>query len=151
MKSDYLKYWRVIRYYVQAQYGVSTAELEMLLFLYSEGYFSRAKFDEFNKLISWDIKRFEKMFKNGWIVHFREPKRNIKALYELSYKSKRMIDTIYKKLNGEEIPISKEHSSLFARNVKYTDKLYRDMIMKMREATRQQQYHAPESPSSALD
>jgi hypothetical protein len=149
MKSDYLKYWRVIRYYVKAQYGLTTAELEMLLFLYSEGYFDKAKFNDFNQIISWDDKRFSKMLSEGWITYFRQPKRNIKAIYELSYKSKRMIDTIYKKLEGEELSISEEHSPLFKRRVKYTDKVYRNMIMKMREATRQQQRLAPESQSDA--
>jgi hypothetical protein len=149
MKSDYLKYWRVIRYYVKAQYGLTTAELEMLLFLYSEGYFDKAKFNDFNQIISWDDKRFSKMLSEGWITYFRQPKRNIKAIYELSYKSKRMIDTIYKKLEGEELSISEEHSPLFKRRVKYTDKVYRNMIMKMRAATRQQQRLAPESQSDA--
>ena len=46
-KSDYLKYWRVIRYFVKAKYGLSTVELDMLLFLYSEDIFSRKRFDEF--------------------------------------------------------------------------------------------------------
>ena len=30
---DYLKYWRVIRFWVKATYQVGTADLEMLLFL----------------------------------------------------------------------------------------------------------------------
>ena len=145
MKSDYLKYWRVVRYYVKSKYGLPPAELEMLLFLYSEGYFDRAKFNEFNNIISWDVKRFEKMVSNGWIVYFRQPKRNIKAIYELSFKAKIMIDQVYKKLNGEEISISEDSSPMFKRNVKYTDKVYRNMIKDMRKATRQQQHHAPAS------
>jgi hypothetical protein len=151
MKSDYLKYWRVIRYYVKSKYGLSTAELETLLFLYSEGYFDRAKFDEFDNIIPWDVKRFEKLFANGWIVHFRQPRRNMKAIYELSLKSKRLIDSVYKKLNGEEISIKESTSPIFKRNVKYTDKVYRNMIMDMRKATRQQQRHALESQSNAPD
>ena len=46
MQTDYLKYWRVIRYYVKAKYNISTGELDMLLFLYSEDYFSKDKFKE---------------------------------------------------------------------------------------------------------
>ena len=42
-KNDYLKYWRVIRYFVKAKYGLSTADLEVLLFLYSEKYFGKGK------------------------------------------------------------------------------------------------------------
>ena len=57
-KHDYLKYWRVVRYFVKAKYGITTAELEMLLFLYSEKYFSKDKFHEFDELISWNVNRF---------------------------------------------------------------------------------------------
>ena len=30
---DFMKYWRVIRYWVKAKYGLGTPDLEMLLFL----------------------------------------------------------------------------------------------------------------------
>ena len=34
--NDCLKYWRVIRYFVKRKHGLTTCDLEMLLFLYSE-------------------------------------------------------------------------------------------------------------------
>ena len=34
-KHDWLKYWRVVRYWVSESYGLSYPDLEMLLFLYS--------------------------------------------------------------------------------------------------------------------
>ena len=42
MQNDYLKYWRVVRYFIKIKYGISTGELDMLLFLYSEKYFGKA-------------------------------------------------------------------------------------------------------------
>ena len=30
---DYLKYWRVVRFWVKATHGISTPDLEMMLFL----------------------------------------------------------------------------------------------------------------------
>ena len=65
MKSDYLKYWRVVRYYVKAKYNLSQADLDILLFLYSESYFSRDKFAEFDSLLSWNETRFDKLLKDG--------------------------------------------------------------------------------------
>ena len=47
---DYLKYWKVIRYFAQAKYGIKSADLDMLLFLYSEKYFSKTQFKEFNEV-----------------------------------------------------------------------------------------------------
>ena len=45
--ENYLKYWRVVRYYIKKKYNLTTAELEVLLFLKTEGRFSRDDFDTF--------------------------------------------------------------------------------------------------------
>ena len=142
--NDYLKYWRVIRYFIKAKYGLTTADLDMLLFLYSEKYFSKDKFDEFNELLSWDVKRFDTLLRDGWIVVFRKRTTKNKSLYELSYKGRRMIGSIYKKLSGEEIPESVTSNPIFYKNVSYTDKVYRNMIKQMNAATRQSRHRAQE-------
>ena len=144
MKSDYLKYWRVIRQFIKAKYGLTQADLDMLLFLYTEDYFSKDKFQEFNELLSWDVTRFDRLRRDKWIEVFRRNMGKRKALYTLSYKTKRMIDSLYKKLNGEEIPTSPSKNPMFKRNVKYSDKVYRNFIKEMNASIRQQRHHAPE-------
>lgn len=143
-KNDYLKYWRVIRYYVKAKYGISTADLDMLLFLYSEKYFSKDKFFEFDELMSWDENRFDNLLRDGWINVFRKKQGNRRTVYEISYKGRRMIGTIYKKLNGEELPESPSVNPLFRVNVPYMHKVYRNFIKEMNSFIRQQRHHAPE-------
>jgi DNA-binding MarR family transcriptional regulator len=138
MQFNYLKYWRVVRYYIKIKYKLTTGELDMLLFLYSEDYFSKDKFKEFDELLSWNVNRFDKLLRDGWIEVFRKRVGNRKALYELSYKAKRVINSIYKKLNGEEIP-SSEHNPMFHRNVSYTDKVYKNFIKEMNKTIKQQQ------------
>lgn len=145
-KNDYLKYWRVISYFTKAKYNLKQAELDMLLFLYSEQYFSKEKFDEFDELLSWDVKRFDRLLRDGWIQVFRKKHGKHKTLYELSFKSLRMIDSIYKKLNGEEIPTSPHNNHMFARNVCYTDKVYRNMIKEMNAFTKQKRKESKEQP-----
>jgi len=139
--NDYLKYWRVIRYWVKAKYGLTTPDLEMLLFLYSEQLFNKTDFKEYEELMSWDVNRFDRMLRDGWIHVWRKRKGNQATLYELTYKTRRIIDTIYKKLNGEEIS---ERNPLFNKNVSYTDKVYRNAIKKINESTKQLQHLAPE-------
>ena len=56
--NDYLKYWRIIRYFIKTKYKLTTGEIEMLLFLYSEDIFSRERFDQFNNLLGWNNNRF---------------------------------------------------------------------------------------------
>ena len=107
MKDDYLKYWRVIRYFVRAKYKLSQCDLDMILFLHSEKHFDKAKFSEFNELLRWDVSRFERLRKLDWIKVFRKKCGPTKTVYVLSYKANRLVTSIYKKLSGEEIPTTK--------------------------------------------
>jgi hypothetical protein len=143
MKSntdDYLKYWKVIRQYVKVKYELTQSDLDMLLFLYSEKYFDRAKFDEFDAILSWDKCRFESLRERGWIVAFRRRQVGNKAIYQLSVKSDYMIKSIYRKLSGEEIPVSQSQNKMFAKNVSYLDKVYQDMIRRMNAVIKQQRH-----------
>tara|TARA_R110000782_G_scaffold86613_2_gene167889 strand:- start:451 stop:885 length:435 start_codon:yes stop_codon:yes gene_type:complete len=142
MQSDYLKYWRVIRYFIKAKYGITTADLDMILFLNSEIYFGKDKFKEFNNLLSWDEGRFKRLLRDGWIEVFRKREGVHKTLYSLSYKTKRVVDSIYKKLNGEEIPTSQTSNPMFAKNVSYSDIIYRNMIIEMNKFIKQQRHHS---------
>lgn len=49
-KSNYLKYWKLIKRYVKLRYNLTEPKLDMLLFLYSESYFTLKKIKEFNKI-----------------------------------------------------------------------------------------------------
>ena len=144
MQNDYLKYWRVIRQYIKIKYNLTQSDLDILLFLKSEDYFSKDKFDEFNEVLSWDKQRFEKLRQLGWIEVFRKRVGKHKALYQLSFKAKRMLTSIYKKLNGEEIPTSPTQNKMFAKNVSYSDKVYRNMIIEMNKTIKQQRHLALE-------
>jgi len=136
--QDYMKYWRVIRYFILAKYKVSTSDLDVLMFLYSEMYFGKEQFNDYDELMSWDVNRFNRLVKEGWISVFRPKTKKSKTLYEVSYKGKRMIGSMYRKLNGEEIPEHRTSNPLFNTNVSYQDKVYRNYIKEMNAFIRQQ-------------
>ena len=142
--NDCLKYWRVIRYFIKSKYGLTTSDLDMLLFLYSEDIFSKEKFDEFDSLLSWSEARFDSLLRDGWIEVFRKRRMKHKTLYGVTFKTQRVISSVYKKLSGEEIPTSLNNNPIFAKNVKYSDKAYRKMILEMNHLRRQQQRLSPE-------
>lgn len=141
---DYLKFWKVIRYFIKAKYKIGQADLDMLLFLYSEGYFTKDKFKEFNNLLSWDVKRFERMRMQGWIEVFRKHAGRKKSIYKISDKSVSVLSSMYKMLNGDEIPSTIQANPMFKRNVRYSDKVYRNMITEMNKFIRQQRHQTPE-------
>jgi hypothetical protein len=145
-KDDYLKYWRVIRQFTKVKYGLTQSDLDIIFFLYSEKYFDKDKFGEFDNLLGWDKQRFEKLRQSGWIESFRHGMTpgGRRAIYQLSTKAIGMVRSVYKKLNGEEIPVSQSQNKMFARNVSYTDKVYRNMIKEMNAIIKQQRHRAPE-------
>ena len=137
---DYLKYWRVVRYFIKAKYGIGTSDLDLLLFLYSETYFSKDKFNEFDELLSWEENRFDRLLRDGWISVFRKRSGKTKALYEISYKGRRMIGSMYDKLNGVLIPEGKSTNPMFLAGASYQDKVYRNMIKEMNAFIKQQRH-----------
>jgi len=142
--SDYLKYWRVIRYWVKAKYNIGTPELELLLFLYSEQMFTKSRFQEFETIMSWDTKRFNNLLRDGWLQVFRKRAGKNATLYELSYKGKSLVRTVYRKLNGEEVGESPNINPLFRLDASYMDKMQRKMIKEMNEFIKQQRHLSPE-------
>jgi hypothetical protein len=142
---DYLKYFRIVRYWAKRTHGVGLADIEMLFFLYSERLFKRTDFNDYEEIFSWDVSRFEKLLRDGWISVWRKAKGSESALYEVSYKGKRLMVSIYKKLSGEEkISESPQRNPIFKKDSPYTDKVYRRVIKKMNKTTEQQRRHAQE-------
>ena len=140
MKSNYLKYWRVVRQYARRKWDLSDAELDVLLFMYDENYFSRDRFEEYERVLHWDSKRFKRMLRDGWITVFRPRVGNQKTLYQLSLKSAQVVDFIYEKLNHSvpfpAIPRRKHYITrlkMGERTYRYSDKMYRAMIDEMNE------------------
>ena len=78
----------------------------------------------------WEEKEYENYVflkrQQGWIEVFRKKHGKHKALYQLTYKSKRVIASVYSKLNGGTIP-----TSVF-NNKSYMDKVYRNLIEQLR-------------------
>ena len=142
LPKDYLKYWKVIRQYYKVKYKITQSDLDMLLFLHSEKYFTRDRFDEFARILSWDRLRFDRLLKVGWLVIFRSKTGRTKTVYSLSEKGNRLITDIYMKLNGSEISMTPQKNRMFLRKAKYSEKVYVDMIAEM-NAFIQQQRHRP--------
>lgn len=124
--SDYLKYYRVARYWMKKRYGMSNNDLEVMLFLYSEGFFSKTKFKQYENIFGWEKIRFNRLVANKWISSWRKPSPGQHAIYEVSLKGKRALQSFYKKLEGSEpYPTTKNRNPLLNPQTKsFTDKVY---------------------------
>jgi len=123
--ENILKYWKVVREWMKAKHGLTQADLDMLLFLYDEGTFRQADLVKFEKLLSWDRKRQQRLMDSGWIALLvaRNPKRN--TTYRLTIKGKRALTEMYKRLYGE---VFDEPNPLYRNDAGYQAKRYRRFI-----------------------
>jgi hypothetical protein len=142
---DYLKYYKVIRQYFKAKHKISQAELDVLIFMYSEGYFNRERFADFEKTLPWNKQRFQQMLKDGWFEVFRKKVGQRATIYQMSDKGKLLVADLYRKLNGQDIPVQKCNNPIFLkRKAKYSEKVYKDMIIEMNNFNKQQRHRSPE-------
>lgn len=102
-KYDFLKHWRVVRLWAMRKYKLTSVELEIILALYSEGLFDRYAFDRVCITHKWNFTLLNDLIDRGFIHIFRKRQRNERAQYELTRASRKMVASIYKKLQGEEI------------------------------------------------
>ena len=130
---NFLKYYRVVRYYIKKKYDITLMELDMILYLYDMPFFKKEDFNYYGNTMSWDKKRFYEMIKKGLIKEWRPGKEQYaKAkMYELSHKAKSICSLTYKKLLQEEIISENAVSNPIFKKESYMDKVYKNVIEKM--------------------
>ena len=124
-----LKYYRLTRKWVCKTYGLTDAELELLIYLDCKERFTRNDFIDGTYTMSWNKNRWEKLRREGWIEVWRQRNRTtIKyTVYKTSMKCSQIISRIYRILLGEEdMPTSDR--SVFYDNKTYTDKVFNKAI-----------------------
>jgi len=139
-KKDYLKHFRVARYYIKVKYNLGLTDLETLLFLYSEKYFDRRVFHEYKQIMKWEKGRFERFIEEGWITVFREKQKRRRAIYELSFKAKRAISNLYSILEGGNISTDAQYNPMYKEGATYMNKVYRNAIEKRNKTIKQQRH-----------
>ena len=130
---NFLKYYRVVRYYIKKKYDITLMELDMILYLYDMPLFRKEDFNYYGNTMSWDKKRLYEMIKKGLIKEWRPGKEQYaKAkMYELSHKAKSICSLTYKKLLQEEIISENAVSNPIFKKESYMDKVYKNVIEKM--------------------
>lgn len=135
-KVDFLANVRVIRKYFCRKNGLEAGEFEFICKLHSFKHFRMDDFNDNKHLMSWDTRKWRKMYGVWIIVHrHRKPSegRNYK-LYKLSPKGHRMIEDCYDILCGAKpIPEDVRKNPIMKEDT-YNDKRYAAAIRKFNEA-----------------
>jgi len=121
---DFLKNWTLIKKWAIVNYELkSSAELELLLYLYSEKLFTRTDVMNRMNFMSWDAKMMKRLEDRGFIYIWRKRWTGEPNVYDLTHKAKKMINSVYKKLLGlEPIPESTRRNKAFLKNAPYSHK-----------------------------
>ena len=120
-----LKYYRLTRKWVCKTYGLKDADLELLIYLDCINLFTKNDFKKGVYSYSWDNRRWNRLLKDGWIKVWRERNRTTQKynIYTLTYKTKLLINTIYKIILGEiDIPTSERRNKII-KGKTYIDKV----------------------------
>ena len=123
------KYYRLVRKWACKTYGLTDADLELLISLDCIGRFTRKEFQDGEYIMSWDKARWDRLRKSGWIEPWRHRNRvTIKyTIYKTSFKCSQLISRIYRILLGEEdIPTGERN--VFYKNKTYTDKVFNKAV-----------------------
>ena len=125
-----LKHYRIIRRWACRNNNLLDADLEVLIYLDCFGLFNKEDFKLGVYSYSWDNRRFNRLLKEGWVTVWRERNRTSQKynIYTVTFKSKRLINTIYKIVLGEiDIPISKRRNKIMLGKT-YTEKVLQKSI-----------------------
>lgn len=137
-KSDFLKWWRVIRRYTCIRYELTEPDLDILLYLYSEGLFDYWTFTEYANCFGWDRHRFSRLKENKWIHVWTKKKETEYKLYEVTRHGRHVCGNLYKMLNYQmEIPENPTNNPV-AKRRRYSDKVLLLSIKKFNEEVRKQ-------------
>ena len=123
------KYYRLGRKWACKTYGLTDADLGLLIYLDCKDRFTRQEFIDGVYTMSWDKQRWERLRRKGWIEVWRHRNRtSIKfSIFKTSFKCSQLISRIYRILLGEEdLPTSER--SIFYNNKSYTDKVFNKAI-----------------------
>ncbi len=130
--SKVLKHYRIVRRWICRNYGIKDADLELLIFLDCQGFFSKADFKLDTYAYSWDNNRFARLLKEDWITVWRHGNKKLQqaSLYKISLKATQLLARMYRILAGEEdIPTGAAQNII--KSKAYTDRMLQVAIKRI--------------------
>ena len=138
--KDYLKYYRIVKYWAMKKYNLTLVELELIFFLHSEHLFMKTDMINFSKIYldGWSEQKFHDLQVKGWISRWRKGVGREGDLYELTHIGKTMVNDFYNYLDGSmQIPETSRSCTIFDRATSGpTDKQYAKQLSMMNKTNK---------------
>ena len=125
-----LKHYRIIRRWASKNNDLTSADLELLIYLDCINYFTINDFKMGVYSYSWNNRRWNKLIQNNWVVLWRHRNRSTQKynIYKVSFKGKQLIQKIYRIMLGQDdIPTSERRNSIM-KGKSYIDKVLQTSI-----------------------
>lgn len=147
LENDYLKYYYVVMHWAMAKYELDRAYIEMMFYLYSRRLFTEQDMQWYrNSVRIWSADRKKKLKQEGWITIWENSSKGKTAVYELSLKGRRFVESFYRKLNGEEpIPTNYVNNPMFKKNNRFVDKVMIPKVWEFNDEYKEKLKQAQES------
>ena len=126
-EMNLIKHYRIIRQWAAKNNNLTSADIELLIYLDCIDIFSKIDFKMGAYSYSWDNRRWNRLLQEDWIKVWRQRNHTTQKynLYKMSFKGKQLINRIYRIMLGEEdIPTSER------RNVIMLGRTYTDTVLK---------------------
>jgi|TARA_B110000459_G_C16429951_1_gene411352 hypothetical protein len=126
-EMNLVKHYRIIRQWAAKNNNLTSADIELLIYLDCIDIFSKIDFKMGAYSYSWDNRRWNRLLQEDWIKVWRKRNHTTQKynLYKMSFKGKQLINRIYRIMLGEEdIPTSER------RNVIMLGRTYTDTVLK---------------------
>lgn len=141
---DFLKYWSLVRHWAIVQYGMTQEEIDTVMYLYSEPYFSRDQYNEFADVLMGKKNSLTDFINRGFIVEIdlvdktNGEKVSSRQIYKLSFKMNSMISAIYDRvLLKTQISESNKITKVFqVFKTTIKDRKVAKLIVKMNETAK---------------
>lgn len=147
---DFLQYIRVVMHWAVEYSGLKKSEVELLLYLYPKGTFSKTDFCNYHRLIGmYQFLTLNRMMADGWVYKWRDAKPRMKqtALYALTNKSKIMCSKMHQfcvgekdfPLNTKTNPILKSKERIDGYYLGYLKQMNKERARRLEEQSQEQE------------
>lgn len=128
-QRDYLKYYRIVRYYTKIHYNITGNELDLILYLFSERHFKRETIVRYGGVLDYR-ENLKSLLEKGLISLYAK-RQNGDHWYSTTIKSDTIVNFVYNVCSGTPIRVSYTTRKLSALKVTAQEKRYMDLINEM--------------------
>lgn len=132
-KENYLKHLRYARYHMKYKHGLDFRDLELLLYLDSEGVFDRSFFELIDNTMAFNKKRMEQLIDKGFVKYFHKSKFDNKHKYVTTHKCHRVVMDFYDILFERCRLSMTERNPVFKKQANFAMKTFRPYVVKYNE------------------